>query len=188
MKYRISYLLPFLFVCFLLATSCKDDEKVEICNNGVDDDGNGFTDCEDVACICEICDNNIDDDNDGFIDCDDNDCNAAANCTNLGSDLRLKSKVKPLLYGLDELLQLNTKQYEYTAEKGITRLGLVAQDAEKIIPEIVSTNDGNQMLQIRYIDLVAVLINATQQQQALIEENRQLIQSLKELQEQQACL
>ena len=60
----------------------------EICNNGIDDDGDGDIDCADSDCLgapeCgpagampmpyEICDNGIDDDDDGKVDCDDPDC------------------------------------------------------------------------------------------------------------------
>lgn len=44
----------------------------EICNNGIDDDGDGFID-EDCP---EICDNGIDDDGDGLTDCNDPDCSS----------------------------------------------------------------------------------------------------------------
>jgi hypothetical protein len=56
------------------------------CSNGLDDDGNGITDCADPACaadpVCmpEICDNGIDDNANGLIDCAD-----VASC---GSDPR----------------------------------------------------------------------------------------------------
>lgn len=37
----------------LVITSCGDDTPaVEICNNGIDDDNNGNTDCDDAACDC----------------------------------------------------------------------------------------------------------------------------------------
>src|SRR5690606_22733613 len=42
----------------------------ELCNNGIDDNGNGEID---EGCV-EICENGIDDDGDGLIDCDDPDC------------------------------------------------------------------------------------------------------------------
>lgn len=50
------------------------------CNNGADDDGDGFPDCDDPdcfnsnTCIIEICDNGMDDDLDGWADCDDSEC------------------------------------------------------------------------------------------------------------------
>src|SRR5262249_42719072 len=34
-----------------LTLSVQDDRQLEICNNGVDDDGNGLTDCADPKCV-----------------------------------------------------------------------------------------------------------------------------------------
>ena len=58
------------------------------CSDGVDNDGDGFTDCEDFSCtknpdvsVCNepedndmACSDDIDNDGDGFTDCDDFDC------------------------------------------------------------------------------------------------------------------
>lgn len=55
----------------------------EVCDNGIDDDGDRATDCQDSDCAAapgcspapvEICDNNLDDDGDVAIDCLDPDC------------------------------------------------------------------------------------------------------------------
>jgi hypothetical protein len=48
----------------------------EICNNGVDDDGDGKIDAEDLDCpsVPEICNNGLDDDRDGLKDAADPDC------------------------------------------------------------------------------------------------------------------
>ena len=49
----------------------------EICNDEIDNDGDGFIDCEDWDCDCDEsnnCHDGIDNDNDGFIDCEDWDC------------------------------------------------------------------------------------------------------------------
>ncbi|MGQ9590104.1 MAG: hypothetical protein ACUVYA_07400 [Planctomycetota bacterium] len=54
--------------------------QVEICNNGVDDDGDQLVDCadpdcaEDPACRKENCTNGVDDDGDQLVDCADPDC------------------------------------------------------------------------------------------------------------------
>jgi hypothetical protein len=84
---RILLLLCFIsFTLLLFNCSSDDKKKVEICNNGIDDDGDGFVDCDDFDCnespLCtfEICDNGIDDDGDGFIDCDDFDCDDFSGC------------------------------------------------------------------------------------------------------------
>ena len=59
----------------------------EICDNGLDDDGDGATDCVDSDCpACpEICDNGADDDGDGAADCDDDDCAEAESCQPQGN-------------------------------------------------------------------------------------------------------
>ncbi len=63
----------------------------EICDNGIDDDRDGYVDCDDQDCWnhphCtgnpaeEICDNGMDDDGDGLVDCDDPDCEEHPYCT-----------------------------------------------------------------------------------------------------------
>ena len=71
---------------FTLAVTCAG--QVELCSNGVDDDGDGAVDCADSDCVndpvCgdprEICDNGLDDDGDGAIDCADPDCSSDPYC------------------------------------------------------------------------------------------------------------
>lgn len=60
----------------------------EICDNSVDDDGDGQTDGEDIecfglACDPEDCTNGTDDTGNGLIDCDDPDCIDFAGCGNV---------------------------------------------------------------------------------------------------------
>ena len=57
----------------------------EVCNNGIDDDGDGDIDCADGDCVFEcagkeICNNGKDDDGDGLIDCFDSDCGNSIYC------------------------------------------------------------------------------------------------------------
>ncbi|MFC3414671.1 MopE-related protein [Algoriphagus hitonicola] len=57
----------------------------EICNDGIDNDGNGFIDCEDLGCqssnLIECnCSDDLDNDGDGFVDCDDFDCEGNPAC------------------------------------------------------------------------------------------------------------
>lgn len=81
----------FFLLCVL---SCNEGNEpgIEVCNNGVDDDGDGVADCNDADCVTfsgcsnrEICDNGTDDDGDGVVDCSDADCNSFGNCTATGS-------------------------------------------------------------------------------------------------------
>ena len=81
-----------LFVCLVMATACSSgdggptcaDDAVEICSNGVDDNCDGFADCDDDSCAAEcgecvaqgeeVCSSGEDEDCDGLIDCADDDC------------------------------------------------------------------------------------------------------------------
>lgn len=71
--------------------ACSDSENGnpivdEICNDGVDNDGNGLVDCEDMscssnkACFESNCADGIDNDGDGFSDCEDLDCEDFQDC------------------------------------------------------------------------------------------------------------
>lgn len=59
-----------------------DAQAIEVCNNLVDDDQDGDTDCADSDCtgvgscpdMAEVCDNTVDDDGDDLIDCLDPSC------------------------------------------------------------------------------------------------------------------
>ena len=93
---KLSILFTVLLLGFLF-TACDDDDtnnknnnnQTEICDNQVDDDGDGLIDCDDTedcsdATVCqnvqEDCTNGIDDDGDGLVDCDDDDCTDDASC------------------------------------------------------------------------------------------------------------
>ncbi len=57
----------------------------EICDDGIDNDGDGLTDCNDPDCNSncaniEICDDGIDNDADGLTDCADPDCDGKSGC------------------------------------------------------------------------------------------------------------
>jgi len=58
----------------------------EMCGNGIDDDRDGFIDCDDFDCIgvspCgpEHCSNGTDDDGNGWVDCDDYQCDGVPPC------------------------------------------------------------------------------------------------------------
>jgi len=71
-----------LVVSAVALTGCPAGS--EICGNGVDDDLDGLTDCEEPLCRCgdvELCDGGIDEDLDGFTDCEDSDCALADGCS-----------------------------------------------------------------------------------------------------------
>ncbi|MBN2723470.1 MAG: hypothetical protein JXR95_05300, partial [Deltaproteobacteria bacterium] len=91
------------FLIFFSLSSCgfSSDSGItasENCSNGIDDDFDGYIDCQDVDCedssFCisgnnkpsEICDNGEDDDGDSYIDCDDQDCFSHQICNTVPSE------------------------------------------------------------------------------------------------------
>ena len=109
------------------------------------------------------------------------------------SDMRYKTNVKKLEYGLEEILKLNTITYNWKDNKiGNTilkneeqenKIGLSAQELLYIIPEVVKThswvlNDENgnyklienEKLGVNYSEIIPILINAIQELHKQIEE------------------
>lgn len=66
----------------LVIDSCSkpEDDPVEICGNGIDDDEDGYTDDADTDCQEQDCGDGVDNDGDGFIDCDDTNCSTTPGC------------------------------------------------------------------------------------------------------------
>jgi trimeric autotransporter adhesin len=95
----------------------------------------------------------------------------AANGTINTSDVRLKENIVDLSYGLASILQLKPVSFTWKGEADAkVRLGLLAQDVEKVINEVVDKgNDPSQTLGINYSELVPVLIKGIQDQQKQIE-------------------
>lgn len=108
----------------------------------------------------------------------------AVNGTIQTSDRRLKQNITPLKYGLDEVLKLRPVSYSWKSDPSSKKIGLIAQDVNKIVPEVVS--DG-EYLGMNYGELVPVLISAIQEQQKTIEklerEVGQLVTANQELQQ-----
>lgn len=99
------------------------------------------------------------------------------------SDVRFKKNIKPLTYGLKEIVQLNTITYNWKDNKigntiipqdqEPTKIGFSAQNLKQIIPEVVETyswipadENGNykrienDKLGVNYSELIPVLVNA----------------------------
>jgi hypothetical protein len=105
------------------------------------------------------------------------------------SDIRLKTNISALNYGLESIMKLNPISFNWKDEPGGSKhLGLVAQEVIGIIDEAVDTGtDPDKILGINYSQLVPVLIKGMQEQQQQIEsqkkENRQLKSELQEMKE-----
>tara|TARA_B100000674_G_scaffold498686_2_gene538657 strand:- start:4536 stop:5642 length:1107 start_codon:yes stop_codon:yes gene_type:complete len=87
------------------------------------------------------------------------------------SDARLKKDIDPINLGLEAILQLEGKTYKWsdTSRSQQTHIGLIAQEVEKVIPELV-TEDENGFKAIAYAKLTTILIEAIKEQQTRITE------------------
>lgn len=108
------------------------------------------------------------------------------------SDARLKENVQNLNYGLKEIMKLRPVSYTWiNLEDGEKRIGLIAQEVQKIIPEMVKdhrtvkdevtgaiTKEPTSKLGIQYDLLIPVMTKAIQEQEAVIEAKDQQIADL----------
>jgi hypothetical protein len=89
--------------------------------------------------------------------------------------------VSSLRYGLNEIMRLRPVTWNWKNDSDRkTQLGLIAQDVETILPElVVQGTDKDQMLSLNYIGLLPVVIKAIQEQQATIAMLRNEIAALR---------
>jgi hypothetical protein len=93
----------------------------------------------------------------------------AANGTIQTSDFRLKKNIRPLGYGLKEMYKLQPVRYDWKDNSGTNKIGLIAQDVQKVIPEVVIGNAAKENLGMNYAEMVPVLINAIKELNKKIE-------------------
>ncbi|HTL09807.1 MAG TPA: tail fiber domain-containing protein, partial [Chitinophagaceae bacterium] len=103
----------------------------------------------------------------------------SANGTIQTSDIRLKKNILPLNYGLQEVLQLQPVSYDWKDNSGKNKIGLIAQDVQKIIPQVVTGDATKENLGMNYAELVPVLINSIKELQQQINEMKKTITDLK---------
>jgi len=104
-----------------------------------------------------------------------------------GSDLRWKKDISVLTNVLPEILKLEPVNYELRTdefpEMGFEtgkQIGLIAQDVEKIYPELVRT-DNNGYKAVTYEKLTVLLVEGMKEQQKQIEDQQKQIDDLKQL-------
>ncbi len=91
------------------------------------------------------------------------------------SDRRLKQNIQPIQgkEALNKIKQLQGVEFEWK-DNSQKSLGLIAQDVEKVFPELVHTDNAG-LKTLEYGNLIAPLIEAIKAQQAQIEKQEQTI-------------
>lgn len=108
-------------------------------------------------------------------------------CTSLTqtSSGAFKDEVAPLSAGLDDLMRLAPVSYRWNDQapedsRGKRDLGFIAEDVEKVLPEIVAKDESGKPVGMDYSRITVVAVKAIQEQQARHEADRAEIASLRE--------
>ncbi len=101
------------------------------------------------------------------------------------SDIRWKRDIAPLGDELNKVMKLQGVHYHWKADQypqmGFDErehIGLIAQEVEKVFPELVNTDDKGYKA-VSYEKLTVVLLEALKEQQKMIEEQQKSIEELK---------
>ena len=97
------------------------------------------------------------------------------------SDERLKDDIKPISGCLEKLECVDGVEFNWNDKQEIYSghdIGLVAQQIQKIAPEIVAERK-NGYLGVKYEKMVPILVGAIKEQQSMIEEMRSELDEIK---------
>ena len=92
-----------------------------------------------------------------------------------GSDERIKTNIKTIENALDKTLLLRGVEFNLILEPEKKRIGLIAQEVELIMPEVVHTDENTTLKSIEYQNLVGLLIEAIKDQQKQINELKNIL-------------
>ena len=97
------------------------------------------------------------------------------------SDIRFKNNITPITNALDKLSKIGGYTFEWNEishkETGKKDIGVVAQEVEEILPEIVQTRS-NGYKAVDYQKLTALLIESVKEQQVIINDLKSRIETL----------
>jgi len=81
------------------------------------------------------------------------------------SSARYKDNIRDSKYGLTDVLKMRSTQFEYK-DDGRSDVGLIAEELQPIIPELVGLNKDGQADSVSYDRMVSVLVKAIQELKA----------------------
>ena len=85
------------------------------------------------------------------------------------SDGRLKKDIRLIEGALGKVMSIRGITFARTDdEKGVRYAGVIAQELEKVLPEVVIYNEGSEVKSVAYGNIVALLIEAIKEQQERI--------------------
>ncbi len=95
------------------------------------------------------------------------------------SDVRLKENISPIKNGLDKVSKLQGVNFTWKSDENHeNKIGFIAQEVEKVLPEVVFTNEADGYKGINYAEITVVLVEAVKELQ---QENRELKKRVSEI-------
>jgi len=98
------------------------------------------------------------------------------------SDATLKENVRDLDKGLDTVLALKPRRFDWKNGDGDDIMGFIAQEVEEVMPELVHDykyNEDETKKALKMGDMIPSMVKAIQEQQAMIEELKAEVAALK---------
>jgi hypothetical protein len=97
------------------------------------------------------------------------------------SDERLKKNIEPIKDALAKIIALQgvTFNWKDPASGTGTQLGFIAQQVEKVVPDLVNTDPTTGMKAVDYARVTPLLVNAVQEQQKQIDDLKAEVEALK---------
>jgi hypothetical protein len=93
------------------------------------------------------------------------------------SSARYKNNIRDSIYGLDHVMQMRSAQFEYK-DTGNSDVGLIAEEMQPIIPELVGLNEEGLADSVSYDRMVSVLVKAIQELKAINDTQAETINAL----------
>ena len=93
------------------------------------------------------------------------------------SDETLKTNIQPVQNALEKVKNLKGVTYDWKSD-GTSDIGFIAQDVEKIIPQIVKSNGKEGSYGMNYSRVTALLVEGIKEQQAQIEKLKDALASI----------
>jgi len=100
---------------------------------------------------------------------------ASATIFNATSDLKLKENIVTIDNALDKINLLRGVNFDWK-KNGMKSMGVIAQEVEQVIPEVVSESEGTKS--VNYGAMIGLLIQALKEQQEHIDELKQIINNV----------
>jgi hypothetical protein len=95
------------------------------------------------------------------------------------SDKRLKKNIATIQNPLDKVEQLRGVDFIWKKDNK-QDVGFIAQEVEKVFPQLVHTDEFTDLKSVQYLNIVAVLVEAIKEQQQIIESQNERLDRLEQ--------